>query len=120
MLTGLNFFTNFFNELKNQKKNTILVFEDIHWADEATMDFIKFLARRITQLPCLFILTYRDNEIHLNHPLRNVLGQLSPDSFTRIELPPLSREAVEKMSTEKGYNGEDVYKHFRRESFLRN
>ncbi len=102
-------FTSFFQELSNQKEISLIVFEDIHWADEATLDFIKFLARRITQLRCLFILTYRDNEIHSGHPLRNVLGQLNPDSFTRIQLLPLSRGAVEKMAEEKGYNGEDVY-----------
>jgi DNA-binding CsgD family transcriptional regulator len=104
------FFTSVFHELKMQKEASVVIFEDIHWADEATLDFIKFLTRRITQLHCLFILTYRDNEIHAHHPLRNVLGQLNPESFTRLQLPPLSKEAVEKMAAEKGYNGEDVYK----------
>lgn len=102
-------FTSFLHLLSRQPKTTLIVFEDIHWADEATLDFIKFLARRIAQLNCLFILTYRDNEIHQQHPLRNVLGQLSPDSFTRIELPALSREAVQQLAVEKGYNGDDVY-----------
>src|SRR3954465_1802466 len=51
-------FAMFFRELSSRKEKTIIIFEDIHWADEATLDFIKFLARRITQLPCLFILTY--------------------------------------------------------------
>lgn len=102
-------FAGFFRELSNKKEKTLIVFEDIHWADEATLDFIKFFARRISQLPCLFILTYRDDEIHSRHPLRNVLGQLPPDSFTRLQLTPLSRQAVEKMATGKGYSGEDVY-----------
>jgi DNA-binding CsgD family transcriptional regulator len=102
-------FTMFLRELENQKQPTIIVFEDIHWADEATLDFIKFLARRITHIQCLFILTYRDNEIQSDHPLRNVLGQLSSDSFTRLQLIPLSRQAVEKMAIEKGWSGEDVY-----------
>jgi hypothetical protein len=53
-------------------------------------------------LRCLFILTYRDDEIHSRHPLRNVLGQINPDSFTRLQLLPLSKEAVEKMTEEKG------------------
>jgi DNA-binding CsgD family transcriptional regulator len=103
------FFTNFFHAITNQKQPSVIVFEDIHWADEATLDFIKFFARRITQLRCLFILTYRDDEIHSGHPLRNVLGQLNPGSFARIQLLPLSREAVEKMAEKRGYNGEDVY-----------
>ena len=103
------FFTRFFHELNNQKEASLIVFEDIHWADEATLDFIKFLSRRITQLRCLFMLTYRDDEIHSRHPLRNVLGQLNPDSFTRMQLLPLSRQAVEKMAGEKGYNSDDVF-----------
>ncbi len=101
-------FTRFFHELNNPEKQTILIFEDIHWADEATLDFIKFLSRRITRTSCLFILTYRDNEIHSRHPLRAVLGELVHDSFTRLQLSPLSREAVEKMAREKGYRGEEL------------
>jgi len=102
-------FSRFSSELEKQKGITVIIIEDVHWADEATLDFIKFLARRIVRLRCLFILTYRDHEIHSNHPLRYVLGQLPPDSFTRLQLTPLSREAVTKMALEKGYKGEDVY-----------
>ncbi len=104
------FFTNFLQGLSDRRKVNVIVFEDIHWADEATLDFIKFLARRISQLKCLFVLTYRDTEIHFSHALRNIVGQLNPDSFTRIELLPLSKQAVEKMAEERGYNGEDVYR----------
>lgn len=102
-------FTGFLQKLSAQKGPVALIFEDIHWADEATLDFIKFLVRRITHIHCLFILTFRDNEIHSAHALRNVLGQLPFDSFTRLQLTPLSRHAVEKMAQEKGYSGEDVY-----------
>jgi DNA-binding CsgD family transcriptional regulator len=102
-------FTGFLHQLENQKETTLIVIEDIHWADEATMDFIKFFARRITKFHCLFILTYRDTEIDSQHPLRHVLGQVPPDSFVRLQLTPLSRYAVEKMAIEKGYKGEDVY-----------
>lgn len=103
-------FTNFFQELSTKKSNLLIVFEDMHWADEGTLDFIKFFVRRLGQLPCLFILTYRDSETNLTRPLRNVLGELPPDSFTKMALTPLSKHAVEEMATQKGYNGEDVYK----------
>src|ERR1044071_4806404 len=93
----VSLFTNFFQELSKHTKPIVLIVEDIHWADEATLDFIKFLGRRITRIPCLLILTYRDNEIHAKHPLRNVFGQLPPDTFTRMPLTPLSIEAVEKL-----------------------
>ncbi|MGC4104135.1 helix-turn-helix transcriptional regulator [Ferruginibacter sp.] len=104
------FFAQLFLELKAHPHPVIILFEDIHWADEATLDFIKFLARRITQLPCVFLLTYRDNEIDARHPLRTVLGQLIPGSYSRIVLPHLSKEAVEQMAESRGYNGEEVYK----------
>lgn len=102
-------FANFFRELNTRQGPVIIVFEDIHWADEATIDFIKFFARRISQTSCLFLLTSRNDEIHNNHPLKHLPGQLSPDTFTRLQLTPFSREAVEKMAAEKGYKGEDVY-----------
>ena len=102
-------FLNFFHALSSRKEKILIVFEDIHWADEATLDFIKFFLRRIVQLRCLFILTYRDDEIHSGHPLRNVLGDLSPDTFTRIQLTPLSRQAVYKLAGEKGYDPGNVY-----------
>ncbi len=102
-------FTSFFREVSKKKEKLIIVFEDIHWADEATLDFIKFFARRIAQLRCLFMLTYRDDEIHSGHPLKNILGQLPPDSFSRLKLTPLSKPTVEKMALAKGYNPEDVY-----------
>src|SRR5215203_4019076 len=102
-------FNQLFHGLEQQKKSVIIIIEDIHWADEATLDFIKFFARRIGRIHCLFILSYRDNEILDYHPLRNVLGQLPSDSLTRLQLQPLSRQAVEKMAEERGYKGEDVF-----------
>ncbi|HET6253639.1 MAG TPA: AAA family ATPase [Puia sp.] len=102
-------FTEFLQRFDQQPGPSILVFEDIHWADEATIDFIKFLARRISRLHCLFILTWRDEEVHPGHPLKQLLGQLPPHSFTRLQLPPLSERAVESLAKLRGYRGEDVY-----------
>ena len=102
-------FTKFVQVLTHRQRPVVVVFEDIHWADEATLDFIKFFARRISRTKCLFILTSRDDEVNQQHSLRNVLADLAPDTFTRIELPPLSKQAVQKLADEKGYDGEDVY-----------
>jgi DNA-binding CsgD family transcriptional regulator len=102
-------FSRFVQELTQKQKPVIIVFEDIHWADEATLDFVKFLARRITRLKCLFILTLRDDEINQQYSLRNVFSDLAPDTFTRLVLTPLSKKAVRKLADEKGYDGEDVY-----------
>src|SRR3982074_584054 len=40
----------------------VLVFEDVHWADQATLELIGFLARRVERLPVLVIVTYRAEE----------------------------------------------------------
>lgn len=102
-------FSKFVQELSQKQKPVIIVFEDIHWADEATLDFVKFLSRRISRLKCLFILTLRDDEITQQYSLRNVFSDLAPDTFTRLVLTPLSKQAVQKLADEKGYDGEDVY-----------
>src|SRR4026208_1570994 len=68
-------FSTCLNELQQQE--TILVIEDIHWADEATLDLLKYLGRRIRQTVSMMILTYRDDEISADHPLRIVLGDLA-------------------------------------------
>lgn len=102
-------FNRFLQEVSSNLKPTIIIIEDIHWADEATLDFIKFFARRITQFHCLLILTFRDDEIYHKNRLRTLLGQLPPDSFTRLKLTPLSREAVQTLAIKRGYSGEDVY-----------
>ncbi len=70
------------------------VFEDVHWADEATLDLIKFLSRRIQRTATLFILTYRDDELGAGHPLRLVLGDLPRAATNRLQLLPLSESSV--------------------------
>jgi predicted ATPase len=76
-------------------KTTLLVFEDVHWADEATLDLLRFLGRRIGTTKALLIATYRDDEVGSKHPLRILLGDLATSSAVRrMALPPLSEKAV--------------------------
>jgi DNA-binding CsgD family transcriptional regulator/tetratricopeptide (TPR) repeat protein len=77
-----------------QQSPSIVVFEDIHWADEATLDLIKFLGRRIQRTASLLILTYRDDELDVAHPLRLILGDLPHGATNRIHLRPLSKSSV--------------------------
>jgi predicted ATPase len=49
----------------------LLVFEDIHWADEATLDLIKYIGRRIQQTKTLLILTYRAPPGCRSNPFQN-------------------------------------------------
>jgi DNA-binding CsgD family transcriptional regulator/tetratricopeptide (TPR) repeat protein len=89
---------------------SILVIEDIHWADEATLDLIKYVGRRIARTASLLILTWRDDEIDKGHPLRLVLGDLPARDVTRLSLPPLSRAAVATLATEAQRDGNDLYR----------
>jgi len=77
---------------------TLLIIEDVHWADAATLDFIKFVARRIPRASVLLVITFRDDELDAQHPLRLVLGDLPSAHVTRVALQPLSAEAVESMA----------------------
>lgn len=97
------------DELRPSARPSIVVFEDVHWADEATLDLIKFLGRRIYQTAALFILTYRDDEIGRDHPLRYVLGDLPPRAVTRIVLPPLSEAGVAALARATHRSAEQLY-----------
>jgi DNA-binding CsgD family transcriptional regulator/tetratricopeptide (TPR) repeat protein len=89
---------------------TILVIEDIHWADEATLDFIKYLARRIAQTSTLLVLTYRDDELSRDHPLRLVLGDLPSREVIRLRLLPLSEDAVTALALKATRPAKEVYR----------
>ena len=87
----------------------VLVVEDLHWGDEATLDLVRFLARRIAGLPLLLVVSYRDGG-GPEHPLRPVLGDLVgvPDT-RRLSLTPLSRAAVAELVGEHGPDPADVH-----------
>ena len=71
---------------------TVLLVEDLHWADEATLDLLAFVARRIGDLRTAVILTYRDDEVGRASPLRRLLG--AAPSAVRVALDRLSLNAV--------------------------
>lgn len=78
-----------------QAEPTIAVVEDAHWADEATLDLLKFLGRRIHLTQSLLLVTYRDDELTSRHPLRILLGDLATSAAVgRIALAPLTVAGV--------------------------
>ncbi len=92
-----------------QRPRTLIVIEDVHWADEATLDLLKFIGRRISRLRSLLVITYRDDEVQADHPLRLVIGDLPRRSVTRVCLPPLSQCAVDQMADRAGKRIEDLH-----------
>ncbi|HET7087242.1 MAG TPA: AAA family ATPase [Anaerolineae bacterium] len=102
-------FSTFLSELQNQA--TIVVFEDVHWADEATLDLLKYLGRRVARTSTLVVLTYRDDEVGLRHPLRALLGDLSTsNAVVRIPLSPLSKDAVRALVGERAMDAAALHR----------
>ncbi|HET6939872.1 MAG TPA: AAA family ATPase, partial [Nocardioides sp.] len=77
---------------------TIAVIEDLHWADDATLDAMRYLARRVTALPVVLVATFRSHGLAPDHPLTQLLGQLLGDHVVRLPLEPLSVAAVTTLS----------------------
>lgn len=74
---------------------TVLVVEDLHWADEASAELLRFLARRVEAAPLLLVLTYRDTEVGVRHPARPLLGDFAVlDGVRTLALAPLTVDAV--------------------------
>jgi DNA-binding CsgD family transcriptional regulator len=90
---------------------TVCVVEDAHWADGATLDLLRYLARRIGALPVLVVVSYRDDEIGPQHPLAVLLGDLATSAVVkRIQLDPLSSAAVGQLAAGSGINGDALYR----------
>jgi DNA-binding CsgD family transcriptional regulator/tetratricopeptide (TPR) repeat protein len=86
------------DELQRSRRPVVAVVEDVHWADDATLDLLKFLGRRIDRVPALLVLSWRDDEVSAAHPLRRLLGELPPSLVTRLALEPLSAPAVDQLA----------------------
>jgi DNA-binding CsgD family transcriptional regulator/tetratricopeptide (TPR) repeat protein len=87
------------DRLRNASAPTLLVIEDVHWADGATLDLLRYLGRRVENAPGLLLVTYRDDEVGARHPLRVILGDLATSkNVHRLTLPPLSEAAVRRLA----------------------
>jgi class 3 adenylate cyclase/tetratricopeptide (TPR) repeat protein len=90
---------------------TVLVLEDLHWADEATLDVIALLGRKIETVPALAVMTYRDDELDRRHPLRIVLGAFArARALRRVDLTPLSRDALARLAEPRGIDADELYR----------
>ena len=83
---------------------SVLVVEDLHFADEATLDLVCHLSRRLRAIRALVVATYRDDGLAENRALRETLGEASSQRSTRrIALPPLTAAAVVTLSDGTGH-----------------
>ena len=90
-------FTAACDELASPPSPAILVIEDAHWADGATLDVLRYLGPRVPSLPAVLLVTYRDDALARNHPLRGVLGALG-SAATRLPLTRLTLDAVRQLA----------------------
>lgn len=82
-------------------RSTVLVIEDLQWADAATLDLIRFIGRRLSALPVAVLVTYRDDAIGQTDPLRKALGDLAHlPGLRRVGLPALSVHAISRIIAE--------------------
>ena len=103
-------FTALRHELAWPGHATVLVVEDVHWADDATLDALRYLARRMTDLPAVLLLTYREDEVDASHPLRSLLAVVAGTPVVRrLPLRPLSPAAVRELARTTQADPEAVY-----------
>ena len=93
-----------------RRASTVLVLEDVHWADEATLDVIRLLGRKVEGVPALVLVSYRD-ELDRVHPLRVLTGELSTGPVVRrLRVDPLSPDAVARLAAPHGVDAEVLYR----------
>ncbi len=92
-------FQAFLTELTSGLTPTLAIVEDAHWADDATLDLLRYLGRRLEPLRALLVVTYRDDEVGAKHPLRLALGDLATSkTMRRLHVSPLSVESIQTLA----------------------
>jgi len=81
----------------------LLLLEDVHWADEATLDILRFLGRRLAGARLMILATFRSEEVGGDHPLTVVMGDLAAQAgVIRMQLPALSVTGVRQLLADAG------------------
>jgi DNA-binding CsgD family transcriptional regulator len=87
----------------------VAVIEDAHWADPATLDVVRLLARGSENTPLALLVTFRDDEVAANAALAVLIGDLATDPrITQVALAPLSLGAVRSLAAGSGADAEEV------------
>jgi ATP/maltotriose-dependent transcriptional regulator MalT len=90
---------------------TIVVIDDLHLADQATLDVLRLVGRRIAPVPALVLGSYRDEELGAAHPLRVVMGELATEpNVARMRVTPLSRQTVARLASDAGVDPELLFR----------
>ncbi|MEO5820126.1 MAG: AAA family ATPase, partial [Vicinamibacteraceae bacterium] len=89
----------------------VLVIEDLHWADDATLDLMRYLGRRMDTTRSLLVATYRDDEVRRGHPLQLLLGDLATAAAVqRMRLPNLTQDGVRTLAAASGVDASELHR----------
>lgn len=106
----LSVFLNLLTAIEEAGDTSLLLIEDLHWADEATLDFVRFAARRLRTRRILMVVTARDDETQGRPQLRRAMDGVAASDATRIALQPLSADAVNRLAAGSGQAPEEVHR----------
>jgi len=80
----------------------VLFLDDLHWADEGTLDLLHYLVRAFDDGPCWFVGACRPEETPLDHPLTRLGQGLSRDGLAhRLDLSPLAESDISQVTSER-------------------
>ncbi len=115
-VTGYDLYGAMVERLGGTVRPTLVVVEDIHWADDATLDFLRYLGRRVENTTAVVVATYRDDELGARPDLRRLLGDLATrrDAVIRVTLAALSVEAVALLAGRAGADAAEAVSIHRR------
>jgi DNA-binding CsgD family transcriptional regulator/tetratricopeptide (TPR) repeat protein len=99
-------FQTVFELLARSLRPTLMVIEDVHWADESTIDLIRYAGRRIDQTHGLLILTYRDDVVAHHDSIQVAMGDLPPRVVDQIRLDPFTETTVSQLAADLWDAGE--------------
>lgn len=102
-------FERFLRLLRDQGSGAVVIFEDLHWADSATLDLLRVVGRRLPEAPVLVVGTYRPHDVDDRHPLRAALGDIPTRVIAEIHVPALTAAAVTALAAGTGVDGASLH-----------
>ena len=94
-----------------RRRPTVVVLEDLHWADEASLDVVRIVSRKVDRVGALVVASYRDDDLDAGHPFRRVLGELARErSVGRMRVERLSEASVGLLATRHDVDASELYR----------
>lgn len=103
-------FTALLAMIQRARQPVVMVIEDLHWADQATLELVRFLGRRAGFLKLLLIVSHRTEDMTAEPRISELLGDLGPENYRDVVLAPLSPVAVGQLAGQAGYRASEVYR----------